>query len=54
MSNPNLDCVIKDLNRKFKSNIVNQGVVFEKIPRIPFSSPRLNYMMYGRFSPQSG
>ena len=47
MSNPNLDCVIKDLNRKFKSNIVNQGVVFEKIPRIPFSSPRLNYMMYG-------
>lgn len=43
----NLDCVIKDLNRKFKSNIVNQGVVFEKIQRIPFSSPRLNYMMYG-------
>lgn len=43
----NLDTVIKDLNKKFKVNLINQGVVFEKITRIPFSSPRLNYMLYG-------
>lgn len=43
----NLDSVIKDLNRKFKANLINEGVVYEKIPRIPFSSPRLNYMTYG-------
>ena len=43
----NLDSVIKDLNKKFKANLINEGVVYEKIPRIPFSSPRLNYMTYG-------
>lgn len=43
----NLDAVIKDLNRKFKTNLINEGVVFEKVSRIPFSSPRMNYMMYG-------
>jgi recombination protein RecA len=43
----NLDSVIKDLNKKFKTNLINEGLVFEKISRIPFSSPRLNYMMYG-------
>lgn len=43
----NLDGVIKDLNRKFKTNLITEGVVFEKIPRVPFSSPRLNYMTYG-------
>lgn len=43
----NLDSVIKDLNKKFKSNLINEGVVYEKVSRIPFSSPRLNYMTYG-------
>ena len=43
----NLESVMKDLNKKFKTNLVNEGLVFEKVPRIPFSSPRLNYMMYG-------
>lgn len=43
----NLDSVIKDINKKLKANIVNEGLVFDKITRIPFSSPRLNYMMYG-------
>ncbi len=43
----NLDLVIKDLNKKFKMNLINEGLVFEKITRIPFSSPRLNYMLYG-------
>lgn len=43
----NLDQLMKDVNKKFKANIVNQGVVDKKIPRIPFSSPRLNYMSYG-------
>lgn len=42
-----LDSVIKDLNKKFKSNLVNEGLVYDKVPRIPFSSPRLNYMLYG-------
>lgn len=43
----NLDSVIKDLNKKFKTNLVNEGLVYDKVPRIPFSSPRLNYMTYG-------
>ena len=43
----NLDSVIKDMNKKFKTNLINEGLVFEKISRIPFSSPRLNYMLYG-------
>jgi len=44
---PSLEEVMKDINKKFKAQIANQGVVFEKVPRIPFSSPRLNYMLYG-------
>ena len=43
----NLDSVIKDLNKKFKANLINEGVVYEKVTRIPFSSPRMNYMTYG-------
>lgn len=42
-----LDDIIKDVNKKFKSNLLNTGVVFSEVPRIPFSSPRLNYMLYG-------
>lgn len=43
----NLDSVIKDLNKKFKTNVVTEGLIYDKVPRIPFSSPRLNYMTYG-------
>ena len=43
----NLDIVIKDLNKKFKINLINNGIVFEKTERIPFSSPRISYMLYG-------
>jgi len=43
----NLDEVMKDINKKFKSSIANSGVVFEKVPRVNFRSPRLNYMTYG-------
>lgn len=44
---PSLEEIMKDINKKFKSNIVNEGMVFNKIERIPFSSPRINYMLYG-------
>ena len=42
-----LDTVISEVNKKYKSKILNEGVVFTATPRIPFSSPRLNYMTYG-------
>lgn len=42
-----IEQLIKDVNKKFKSNIVNEGIRFVRVPRIPFSSPRLNYMTYG-------
>lgn len=42
-----LDQLIKDTNKKFKSEIVNSGIKYENSPRINFSSPRLNYMLYG-------
>jgi recombination protein RecA len=38
---------MQGINKQFKAKIANEGVVFEKVPRIPFSSPRLNYMTYG-------
>lgn len=43
----NLESIIKELNKKFKTNLINEGIVFEKTVRVPFSSPRLNYMLYG-------
>lgn len=42
-----LDSVISEVNKKYKTSIINEGIVFTQIPRIPFSSPRLNYMLYG-------
>lgn len=42
-----LDSIISDVNKKYKTSIINKGVVYTQVPRIPFSSPRLNYMMYG-------
>ena len=42
-----LEEVMRDVNKKFKSNIVNKGSVYSEVERISFSSPRLNYMLYG-------
>lgn len=42
-----LEQLIKETNKKFKANIVNHGVHYEALNKIPFSSPRINYMLYG-------
>jgi recombination protein RecA len=42
-----LDNVVKTLNKKFKIGNIQLGVEFQEVDRIPFSSPRLNYMTYG-------
>lgn len=44
----NLDIIIKDLNKKFKSsNFIQRGAPEFGFDRIPFTSPKLNYMTYG-------
>lgn len=47
MARPELESVMADLNKKFKGEFIKQGMKEVEIPRIPFSSPRLNYMTYG-------
>lgn len=47
MANSILEDVIRDVNKKFKSSVVKTGLKFDEVTRIPFSSPRLNYMTYG-------
>ena len=42
-----LDQLIKDFNKQAKETIVARGIVREFTNRIPFSSPRVNYMLYG-------
>lgn len=42
-----LDNLLKDINKKFKSDIAFKGLERKEFDRIPFSSPRLNYMTYG-------
>lgn len=44
-----LDNIIKDINKKYKETIAFQGdnENLTKYDLIPFSSPRLNYMLYG-------
>lgn len=42
-----LDELIKQFNKDHKDNIASKGVSRIHIPRIPFSSPRANYMTYG-------
>lgn len=43
----NIDSLIKEYNRKFKENILAKGIAMIQSERIPFSSPRANYMLYG-------
>lgn len=38
---------IKEFNKKYKSNLVSVGVPTYDYKRIPFTSPRLNYMTHG-------
>ena len=42
-----LDSIIKGLNKKMKLGSIQLGVDFQELPKIPFSSCRLNYMTYG-------
>lgn len=42
-----LDQLIKDFNKQAKETIVARGIVREFTNKIPFSSPRANYMLYG-------
>lgn len=42
-----LDNILKDINKKYKQEIAFKGLERKEFDRIPFSSPRLNYMTYG-------
>ena len=45
-----LDEVVKKINKGYGESIITYGVsteAFKRIEKIPFSSPRANYMMYG-------
>lgn len=43
----NLQSVIADINKKYKSEIVVVGTSRIKCDKIPFTSPKLNWMTYG-------
>lgn len=43
------DEIVQQVNKKFKQEIITQGVKDLEIKRIPFSSPYLNYMTHGGF-----
>ena len=42
-----LDDIVKSINKKYSSTVLDLNHRFEKCERIPFSSPMLNYMTYG-------
>lgn len=42
-----LDILIKDFNKQFKEEIAARGIARIETKKIPFSSPRANYMLYG-------
>lgn len=39
--------LMADFNKKFKSDLCSTGTIVHHVDRIPFSSPRANYMLYG-------
>lgn len=39
--------LMKDMNKKYKDTILTKGLAKYEYDRIPFTSPRLNYMTYG-------
>lgn len=42
-----MDALMKDLNKEFKEDLVHMGLAQYDYDRIPFTSPRLNYMTFG-------
>lgn len=42
-----LDILIKEFNKQYKEEIASKGIPIKNVARIPFSSPRANYMLYG-------
>lgn len=42
-----LDVLIKDFNKQYKEEIAARGIPKIQTQKIPFSSPRANYMLYG-------
>lgn len=42
-----LDNLLKDINKQYKDNIAFNGLERKDFVRIPFSSPRMNYITYG-------
>lgn len=42
-----IDSLFKEFNKKYKSELFTIGTVVHDCSRIPFSSPRANYMLYG-------
>lgn len=42
-----LDIIIKEINKKHKETIISKGIIKKESEKIPFSSPRANYMFYG-------
>ncbi len=44
-----LDAICSNLNKQVGGNILTKGILYEDLPRIPFSSYRLNYMTHGGF-----
>lgn len=47
MAKLSLEEAMREVNKKFKSQVCKVGLEFDNVTRIPFSSPRLNYMTYG-------
>jgi len=42
-----LDTLLADINKQWKEDIATRGIQRIHVQKIPFTSPRLNYMMYG-------
>ena len=42
-----LDEIVKEVNKEWKEDIASKGIHRIKTKKIPFTSPRLNYMLYG-------
>ncbi len=42
-----IDTLVAELNKKYGMEIIRKGMAFERLPRIPFSSVRLNWSTYG-------
>ena len=42
-----IDVVLQNLAKKYGSDVIETGIEKDDYDRIPFSSPRLNYMTFG-------